>query len=283
MHSSKNSVSTHSLDAPFLNVDNNESEKSENVIRFNLGTSKHEKKKIFLISKITKEHCLNSEFLQSFMESKDSIDNDQFNFDGLINALVNIKQSNTVSAFHLNFLEFKKVLNFKRSQRKTKIDSILKKCKSKFFRAVQEAIKKLTNDSNLINRLPQSFITNINIDYNKEYMNKTILQIYQDLNIIQSENDFYYGIDTENAIKLNQFIFMTYTELFNYYITSQRFKKDCESIREKEGEKFEILYKYVSKIFIHYYSLSKGNKPKKIDENDKFLDNQRSFFNVKKN
>ena len=125
---------------------------------------KKKSKQIFLISKITKEHCLNSEFLQSFIQSSNNDDNAEFNFDGLINALVNIKQSNTVSAFHLNFLEFKKVLNFKRSQRKTKIDSILKKCKSKFFRAVQEAIKKLTNDSNLINRLPQSFITNINID-----------------------------------------------------------------------------------------------------------------------
>ena len=213
------------------------------------------KEKIFLISKITKEHCLNSEFLQSFIQSSNNDDNAEFNFDGLINALVNIKQSNTVSAFHLNFLEFKKVLNFKRSQRKTKIDSILKKCKSKFFRAVQEAIKKLTNDSNLINRLPQSFITKI----------------------IQSQSDFYYGISPENLMKLNQFIYMTYTELFNYYITSQRFKRDCESIREKEGEKFEILYKYVSKIFIHYYSLSKGNKPKKSEDSEKYSENRKSF------
>ena len=72
---------------------------------------KKKSKQIFLISKITKEHCLNSEFLQSFIQSSNNDDNAEFNFDGLINALVNIKQSNTVSAFHLNFLEFKKVLN----------------------------------------------------------------------------------------------------------------------------------------------------------------------------
>ena len=29
---------------------------------------------------------------------------------------------------------------------------------------------------------------------------------------------------------------MTYSELFNSYITSQRFKEDCESIRMKEEE-----------------------------------------------
>ena len=241
---------------------------------------KKKSKQIFLISKITKEHCLNSEFLRSFISNENCSEN-QFNFDGLINALVHIKPSNTVSAFHLNFLEFKKVLNFKRAQRKTKIDSILKKCKSKFFRAVQESIKKLTNDSNIINRLPQSFITNINIDYNKDFMNKTILQIYTELKIVQSENDFYHGINTESILKLNQFLRMTYTELFECYINSQRFKKDCEGIREKEGEKFEILYKYVSKIFIHYYSLSKGNKPKKSEDSEKYLQNQR-FYNVKK-
>ena len=89
------------------------------------------------------------------------------------------------------------------------------------------------------------------------------------------------NINTENILKLNQFLRMTYTELFECYINSQRFKKDCEGIREKEGEKFEILYKYVSKIFIHYYSLSKGNKPKKSEDSEKYLQNQR-FYNVKK-
>ena len=68
---------------------------------------------------------------------------------------------------------------------------------------------------------------------------------------------------SDNALK--NLINMTYSEAFTYYVTSQRFKEDCEGIREKEGEKFEILFKYVSKIFIHYYSLSKGNKPKKIE------------------
>ena len=254
--------------SPQRNISNQQENKSDTV------SVTQKKPPIFLITKITKEFCLNSAFLQSFLVDGNFQKYD-FNFDGLINVLVNIKQSNTVSAFHLNFLEFKKVLNFKRSQRKTKIDSILKKCKSKFFRAVQEGIKKITNDSNQINRLPQTFITNINIDYNKEFMGKTLMQIYQDLKVVQSENDFFVGLDKEKAFTLNKFLSLTYTELFNLYITSQRFKRDCESIREKEGEKFEILYKYVSKIFIHYYSLSKGNKPKKFDDNGTMVKNRR--------
>ena len=222
---------------------------------------------IFSISKITKEQCLNSTFLKSFINTKGESDIPSFNFDGLITALIKIKQPTSVSAFHSNFLEFKKVLNFKKSSfRKTKIDSILKKCKSKFFRTVQEAIKKLTNNSIKINRLPQTFITNINIDYNKEYMNKSLFRIYYDLNIVKTENDFYMEAPTLwEQTTLKNLIHMTYSEAFTYYVTSQRFKEDCEGIREKEGEKFEILFKYVSKIFIHYYSLSKGNKPKKIE------------------
>ena len=222
---------------------------------------------IFSISKITREQCLNSTFLKSFINTKGESDIPSFNFDGLITALIKIKQPTSVSAFHSNFLEFKKVLNFKKSSfRKTKIDSILKKCKSKFFRTVQEAIKKLTNNSIKINRLPQTFITNINIDYNKEYMNKSLFRIYYDLNIVKTENDFYMEAPALwEQTTLKNLINMTYSEAFTYYVTSQRFKEDCEGIREKEGEKFEILFKYVSKIFIHYYSLSKGNKPKKIE------------------
>jgi hypothetical protein len=263
--------------------------------------------KIFQITKMTKEQCLNSEFLQSFIEQKTPQKNncdtqqtngtiskandkkEEFNFDGLLNALINIKHTNSVSAFHMNFLEFKKVLNFKRAQRKTKIDSILKKCKSKFFRAIQESIKKLLSDSNnnsnnnLI-RLPQSFITNINIDYNKQFMNKSLLQIYMDLNVIQNYKDLFYNSNQNQAFLLNKLLSLTYTELFNHYITSQRFKEDCESIREKEGEKYEILYKYVSNIFIHYYSLSKGNKQKYKHANhskNMILNNNNNFNYIK--
>ena len=240
------------------------------------------KRQIFLITKINKEQCLNSKFLQSFVSPTNNLEITEFNFDGLITALLSIKKSNTVSTFHSNFLEFKKTLNFRKSLRKTKIDSILKKCKSKFFRAVQESIKKITNESTQIGRLPQFFITNINIDYNKKYMNKTIIQIYQDLHIIQDEKDLFVGLSQEKLLQLCKLFRMTYSELFNYYIASQRFKEDCELIRQKEGEKFEILYKYVSKNFIKYYSLSKGNKPKRIDAKIKTSKKKRKFFNIKK-
>ena len=224
------------------------------------------KPKIFNITKMTKEHCLKNEFLQSLIINEGNYDKSDFNFDGLINALVNIKQTDSVSAFHVNFLEFKKVLNFKRSQRKTKIDSILKKCKSKFFRAVQEAIKKITIDSSQIGRLPQSFITNINIDFNKEYMNKTLFQIYAELGIINPQNVFS-GMEQEKIYLLKNLFDMTYSQLFTCYISSQRFKSDCRSIGEKEGEKFEILYK----CFKNLYTLLLSQQRKQTKKNKRMI------------
>ena len=256
---------------------------------------KEGKKLIFRITKMTKEKMFNSQFLQSFLSKKvnfeekdenNKIDLPDFNFEGLISVLINIKNNNSVSEFHSNFMDFKSVLNFHRPLRKTKIDSILKKCKSKFFRAVQDSIKKITNDLTQINRLPQSFITNINIDYNKNYMNKTIFQIYQSLNLVNQEKEFFIGISDENIPKLKSLLNYTYSQLFNIYTESQRFKEDCEVIREKEGEKFEILYKYVSKIYINYYSLSKGNRPKKIyqnrNKNQKNICKKNLFFTNRK-
>ena len=245
---------------------------------------KEGKKLIFRITKMTKEKMFNSQFLQSFLSKKvnfeekdenNKIDLPDFNFEGLISVLLNIKNNNSISEFHSNFMDFKTVLNFHRPLRKTKIDSILKKCKSKFFRAVQDSIKKITNDLTQINKLPQSFITNINIDYNKNYMNKTIFEIYKSLNLVNQEKEFFIGISPENIPKLKSLLNYTYSQLFNIYTESQRFKEDCEVIREKEGEKFEILYKYVSKIYIRYYSLSKGNRPKKI-----YQKNQKSNKNL---
>jgi hypothetical protein len=262
-------------------------------IKNNYNSSNSENKRkdyIFKITKITKENTFNSQFLQSFLIPKklnffeerkenQNIDLPDFNFEGLLSALIQIKSNNTVSEFHSNFLDLKSILNFHRPLRKTKIDSILKKCKSKFFRAVQDSIKKVTNDLTQINRLPQSFITNINIDYNKNYMNKTIFEIYKSLNLVNQEKEFFIGISQDNIPKLKSLLNYTYSQLFNVYTESQRFKEDCEVIREKEGEKFEILYKYVSKIYINYYSLSKGNRPKKIYQNI----NKNGKNNYKKN
>ena len=78
--------------------------------------------------------------------------------------------------FNEIFSYIKKKLQLKNS-RKTQLDSLLKKSKGKFFKSVHDIMNKCL--TKLIKRLPQIFITNITIDNNLHYINKTILQIYK--------------------------------------------------------------------------------------------------------
>ena len=221
--------------------------------------------KPFTIKKMNMEIILQSPFLSQFTNKEDPKSLSSFNMDKLIDELIFYQNTYSISNFHDNFSLFKKALNFERLLRKTKIDSLLKKCKSKFLRAVQEVIKKIMGDCNRLielYQLPQRFITNVNIDYNKKYLNKTLFQIYCDLKVINSHNDIYSGLNREQAILLSKVMNQNYKNLFFEYLHSKRYEIDCKYICQKEGEKFELLFRYVSKIFINYYILSKGNKTK---------------------
>ena len=163
--------------------------------------------------------------------------------------------------FHLNFNMLKKKLNIENT-RKTHVDSILKKTKSKFLKAIHEILKVCINK--LISRLPQNFITNIKIDYNKFYLKKTIGEIYKEFNILPSFKE----IKDNNLIRkdklylLEQVYNSTFENIYIVYLESEIYKKDYKKILEKDGEKMAILYDYVSKNMCNYYLLSKGNKKK---------------------
>jgi hypothetical protein len=146
--------------------------------------------------------------------------------------------------------------------RKTQIDSLLKKCKSKAFKTIHEALKKCLNIK--LPRLPQNFITNIKIDFNKIYLEKSILEIYKEHKIISSIEEFMskkYLIEDKVQV-FKDFLSLTFRNVFEYYINSKQYVKDYYHIQQREGEKFAILFNYISKIFIQYYTKSKGNRPK---------------------
>ena len=69
------------------------------------------------------------------------------------------------SSFQTIFAYIKKKIQIKNS-RKSNIDSLLKKCKGKFFKAIHDAIKLCLNL--LVKRIPQQFITNITIEFNQK-------------------------------------------------------------------------------------------------------------------
>ena len=180
-------------------------------------------------------------------------------------------------SFHINFNNLRIKLGIE-DTRKTHIDSLLKKSKSKCLKAIHEVLKLSLNL--LIGRLPQNFITNIKIDFNKKYLIKTIGDIYYEYKLLPS----YEEIIKKNLIRkgkldlFNEIFNSTFQQVYMIYIDSDLYKKDFEKIYLKDGKKIATLYDYVSKNMCEYFLLSKGNK-KKVFKNT-FLGKKKKMFNV---
>jgi len=160
------------------------------------------------------------------------------------------------------FKFIRKKLQIKES-RKNHLDSILKKSKGQFFKAVFEGIKLCLNI--VVSRLPQEFITNITIEYNKKFFHKKIIEIYNEFNILPSLNEiiennlFKIGkLDIFKEIVCNDFM-----SLYDIYINSEKFKKDINTIKIEKGKRTSILYEFVARNFIVYYYEKKESKRKK--------------------
>jgi hypothetical protein len=204
------------------------------------------------MSRVEKPRCINLNGYNNFMNNL------------FISSTANIQEGSQKRRrnIHSTFLLLKKKLNLEQFMRKTQIDSLLKKCKSKAFKTIHEALKKCLNIK--LPRLPQNFITNIKIDFNKVYLDKTIYDIYREFKIIPSVEEFLskkYLIDDKVQI-FRDFLNLTFKNVFEYYVNSKQYVKDYYHIMNREGEKFAILFNYISKVFIQYYTKSKGNKPK---------------------
>jgi len=191
-----------------------------------------------------------------------------------------LKIQNTRSfshSFHINFNNLRIKLGIEDS-RKTHIDSLLKKAKSKCLKAIHEVLKLSLNL--LIGRLPQNFITNIKIDFNKKYLNESIGNIYYEYKLLPS----YEEIINKNLIRKGKFDLFneTYNSSFEHvymvYINSDLYKKDFEKILMKDGQNIASLYDYVAKNMCEYFILSKGNK-KKVFKNT-FIGRKKKIFNV---
>ena len=121
--------------------------------------------------------------------------------------------------------------------RKNNIDSLLKKCKGKFFKAVFESIKLCLNLK--VERLPQKFITNITIEYNKTFLHKKIIEIYNEFNLLPSLEDIINkNLCRKGKIEIFKEIANSdFYSLYNNYICSDRFKRDYEDLKKEEGKR----------------------------------------------
>ena len=162
--------------------------------------------------------------------------------------------------FNEIFYAIRKNLHIKQS-RKYQVDSLLKKAKCKFFQIIHGIMKYCLSIK--VKRLPQPFITNITIEYNRCYLEKTIIQIYKEFNLISNKKIDDEMIKIQHKELFKDFYKYKLEDLYNIYIESQCYKKDLNEIMVKNGKNIGILYEFVSKNLIYYYKNNKSKTPRK--------------------
>ena len=183
------------------------------------------------------------------------------------------------TSFQKSFSFLRKRLQIKQS-RKTYIDSILKKCKARFFKAINDCLKQCLKIH--IKKFPQSFITNISIEKNKSILGLTVQDIYQNFNLSNInleeciKEDLCYK-DKENYLKY--ICKSKISDLYFLYIESQRYMREIQYIKNQIGIKMYLLYIFVSENFVNYYLFSKPHFCKK---NNKKIENknEKNIINI---
>ena len=169
------------------------------------------------------------------------------------------KEKKEIISLYSTFKYLKEKYNINNS-RKNRMDCIIKKVKTKYMNAIHDAIKYCVNLK--MNKLPQNFITNINIEYNKMYFNKTVEQLYSEFNIVPSLNELINKNLIKNGKKELLIILMNSSlkDIYQYYLTSDLYKYHRMCIIKKEGENSGKLYDYVAQNICKYFIYNKGNK-----------------------
>lgn len=154
--------------------------------------------------------------------------------------------------FYAIFSYLRKKLQIAKTKRST-IHSLLKKSKAKFFKIIHKIINYCLTIK--IKKLPQSFITNINISNNLEYMNKTIIEIYQSYHLLPD----FQSLMKKNKIKgeiqniFKRFCSLNFKTLYQEYLESKVYIYDLNEAQNCGGKKLQILYEFVSKNYILYF------------------------------
>ena len=162
-----------------------------------------------------------------------------------------------LKTFQTLFTYVRNSLNIKYT-RNIHIDSILKKCKSKFYKAVYDCIRKCVIIN--IKKIPQIFITNISIIYNRQFLDYTIHELYDYFGLMPYSLETimqkkYYIKGKENFFKY--ILLSRVDDLYSIYIQSKRYKKEIEKMKKIKGIKMTFLYQFVAENLVNYYYYSK--------------------------
>ena len=173
----------------------------------------------------------------------------------IINETIGIEMPKDIESktFQYLFTHFRKQLKI-RYTRKLHIDSILKKWKAKFFRAINDCLKLCVNIN--LRKIPQKYITNISIDYNKKFLEFRIIDLYNYFHLTP------YPLETilkkqyyvKGKKDFCEYIFLSkIDDLYSIYIKSKRYKKELEMVKKLRGQKIAFLNQFVADNLINYY------------------------------
>ena len=171
--------------------------------------------------------------------------------------------------FYSKIKYIRKKYNIKKS-RKNHIDSLVKKAKSKFLKGIYEGLKFCLNS--YINRLPQKFIINTKIEYNKKYLNLTVEEIYSEFKLLPTldviiENDM---VQKDKKDLLYLLMKTKLKDIYKLYIISDLYLYEKRKIEKKSGIGVAQLYDFVATHICEYFLLNKGNHRNGCVINKKF-------------
>jgi hypothetical protein len=163
-----------------------------------------------------------------------------------------------INIFYSKIKLIRKKYSIKKS-RKNNIDSLVKKVKSKFLKAIYECLKFCLNS--FINRLPQRFIINTKIDYNKKFLCKTLEEIYIEFKLLPN----YETLLEKNMIQKGKehFLYILYKskvkDIYKEYLKSDFYSNEKYEIEKKNGFGVAKLYDFVAMNICEYFLFNKGN------------------------
>ena len=161
------------------------------------------------------------------------------------------------------------------NNRKNRLDIIIKKVKIKIFKAIHDILKYCLNIHH-INRLPQNFIINIRIEFNKQYLEKTIEEIYLEFSILPSleemrEKDY---INKDKTEIFTIFIKSKLKDIIKIYLLSELFVLDKKKLEKKSGINDAILFDFVANNISNYFLYgNSSNIETIIEEKDSIINN----------
>ena len=186
-----------------------------------------------------------------------------------------------INSFYSRIKYIRKKYNIKKS-RKNHIDSLLKKAKSKFLTGIYEGLKYCLNS--YINRLPQKFIINTKIEYNKKYLNLTVEEIYSEFKLLPTLDIMIESNMVQKDKKDLLYLLMKtkLKDIYKLYINSDLYLYEKRKIEKKAGIGVAQLYDFVATNICEYFLLNKGNHRNNYSNINKKFSKSNNDYSCKK-